>query len=284
MSKKIFKKSLAILTLLTITACSSVEPGYVGVKVNKLGSAKGIDTQTLGVGRYWIGFNEELYTFPTFNQQQIWTKNSTEGSPDDDSISFQSSEGLIVNTDVGISFEVIPAKIPEIFAKYRKDIDYIKDIVLRNAVRDAFNTTASNMGIENIYGKGKTILLNNVKNIVREQFKGYLSIDSIYLVGELRLPEQVSIAINSKIAATQDAQRIENKTRQTEAEMQQKVIIAKAEAESVLIKAKSQAESNKLLSESLTPEYLSYLKAIKWNGTLPSTVLGNGTVPIINLQ
>ena len=78
----------------------------MGVKVYLLGGDKGIDQEILGVGRYWIGWNEELYLFPTFQQNYVWTKDKTEGSPTDESITFQTKEGLSINTDVGISLSV----------------------------------------------------------------------------------------------------------------------------------------------------------------------------------
>lgn len=51
-----------------IRSCAKVEAGYVGVRVNLLGGNKGVDSEVLGVGRYWIGWNQELYLFPTFQQ------------------------------------------------------------------------------------------------------------------------------------------------------------------------------------------------------------------------
>ena len=59
---------LLVLVVGSAVGCSRVPPGYVGVKVNLLGGAKGVDTEELGVGRYFIGPNTELHLFPTFTQ------------------------------------------------------------------------------------------------------------------------------------------------------------------------------------------------------------------------
>ena len=42
------------------TSCRKVPAGYVGVKVYLLGGAKGVDSEKLGVGRHFIGFNEAI--------------------------------------------------------------------------------------------------------------------------------------------------------------------------------------------------------------------------------
>lgn len=56
------------LAMASLVSCSKVPSGHVGVKVYLLGGSKGVESEQLGVGRYWIGWNEELYLFPTFTQ------------------------------------------------------------------------------------------------------------------------------------------------------------------------------------------------------------------------
>ena len=71
------KKFLLVTSIIaSLAACSKVPAGHVGVKVYLLGSSKGVDTEELGVGRYWIGINEELYLFPTYMQNYTWVKGS----------------------------------------------------------------------------------------------------------------------------------------------------------------------------------------------------------------
>ena len=50
-------RTIALMTALvgSVAACSYVPAGNVGVKVNMLGGAKGVDTEILPVGKYWIG-------------------------------------------------------------------------------------------------------------------------------------------------------------------------------------------------------------------------------------
>ncbi|TON47649.1 transposase, partial [Vibrio parahaemolyticus] len=68
-----------------MTGCSKITAGHVGIKVNLLGGDKGVQAEEVGVGRYWVGVNEELYSFPTFSQNYVWTASETEGSENDES-------------------------------------------------------------------------------------------------------------------------------------------------------------------------------------------------------
>lgn len=275
---------LLLIGLLSITACSKVPAGYVGVKVYLLGGNKGVESEQLGVGRYWIGFNEDLYLFPTFTQNRVWTRSTLEGNPVDESISFQTIEGMSVSADVGISYSVKPEKVSIVFQKYRKQLDEITDIYLRNMVRDAFVSIASSKPVEEVYGLGKAKMLSEVETYVRKQCGEMFIIERIYLVGDLRLPPQVTNALNLKIEATQQAQRVENEIRSTRAEAEKKVAEAEGAAKAILVVAKSQAAANKILAESLTPEFVQYQALTRWDGKLPSTMVPSGSVPFIPVK
>lgn len=276
-----FKKMLALGAVLTsLAACSTVPAGNVGVKVYLLGGSKGVDTEELGVGRYWIGWNEQLYIFPTFMQNYTWTK---EGGADE-SIYFQTIEGMTADADVGISYQLEPDKINKIFQTYRRGVDEITDTFLRNMVRDALVKEASVKPIEYIYGAGKAELMAKVQADVQSQVADIgIKIDKIYWIGEIRLPETVIASINAKNAATQMAQQRQNEVAQATAEAQKKVAEAKGEADSILLKAKAQAEANHELAASITPELVQYKALEKWDGSLPKMTGGN-TVPFINVD
>lgn len=283
-----------------------VKAGYVGVKVYLLGGKKGVSQEELGVGRYWIGFNEELYRFPTFTQNYVWTKDPAEGSKNDESILFQTSEGMSVGTDVGISYNVRSDMVGSIFQKYRRGIDEITDTFLRNMVRDAFVKVGSTKSIEDVYGSGKTEIIAEVEQMVRDQVDEIgINVERIYLIGKMRLPKGVVVALNAKIAATQKAQQRENEVAEAiaaaekgvataegakreavlkaEANKQERILAAEGEAESIELRANAQAEANRKLAESLTPELIEYERVKKWNGTVPR-YQGGGVTPFMNID
>jgi regulator of protease activity HflC (stomatin/prohibitin superfamily) len=278
--KKLFSLFALAVLLVIFQGCSKVPAGYVGVKVYLLGGDKGVDSSELSPGRYWIGWNEELYLFPTFTQNYVWTLGNDVGSPNDESIAFQTIEGMVVSSDIGISYAIDPKKANTIFQKYRRGIDEITDVFLRNAVRDAFNMISSKKAVEYVYGEGKAELLTAVEQMVREQVTPIgINIERIYIIGNLRLPAQVTEALNRKIQATQQGMQARNELE-----------IAKAEAEKKLVGIRTEVESNRLLGTSITPELMEWRKLAlqeqaltKWNGQLPQ-VTGTGPIPMINLK
>lgn len=276
---KHFVAALAACTFLT--ACSDVPSGHVGVKVHKYGGSKGVDVEELSPGRYFINpWSEDFFVFPTFTQTDTWAKTSKV----DESITFQTKEGLTVNADVGITYNIIPNKVPQIFQRYRKGIEEISDLYLRNIVRDALVNSASVRPIDSVYGQGKSEIIDEVEKKVREQVGPLgINIESVYLLGEMRLPATVVTALNSKIEATQKAQQRENEVAQAKAEAQKFIEAARGEADSILLRAQAQAKANEILSKSITKELTQYKSIEKWDGVLPR-MTGSQAVPFVKVD
>lgn len=275
---------LILLLTILFVSCSKVPAGNVGIKVYLLGGSKGVDHEVLGVGRYYIGFNEELYLFPTYQQNKVYTHDKQEDSSEDESFTFQTKEGMVCNIDIGVTFAIQPEKVPQLFQKYRKGVDEIKSTILKNVVRDSLNNVASTMTVESVYGEGKALMISNVEKLVKEQLITYgISVEKVYLIGSIRLPENVVGALNSKIEATQRAQQRENELREAEAEAKKQVAQAEGKAKSMVALAEAEAKSNSLRRASITKELIEYEAVQKWDGKLPQVSGGSG-VPFINLN
>jgi len=269
--------SILVLTSMPfLTSCSKVPAGYRGVIVNLYGSDKGVAEQSVGVGRYYLARNSELYLFPTFLQNYSWK--------DDQAITMQTSEGLSIKTDAGITYSIQPDNVVKVFTKYRLGIDEITNTFLHNMVRDAMNEIASTMTVEQIYGAQKEVFITKVNELVKRQaLETGIEVDKIYLVGSFELPATVIASINSKIQASQNAMKVENEVATARAEAQKTIVEAQARGQQILINAESQAKANKILADSLTQEFVNYQTILKWNGQLP-TMVGSNAVPFVNIK
>jgi len=277
---------VALLLVATLAACTKVPAGNVGIKVYLLGGSKGVDIEEKGPGRHWVGINEEMYLFPTFTQNYTWAKDCQDGDCTNEELGFQTVEGLAVTADVGISYHIQPDKAPLIFQKYRKGVDEITDIYLRNMVRDSLVKNASSMPVESVYGKGKTELIAKVQDDITKQVGGIgIIIEKIYWVGELRLPQSVVSAINAKIQMTQQAQQAQNQVAKAEADARVKIANAEGAAESLRIISEAQANAIRVKAAAITanPEIVQMTAVEKWDGKLPTTNAG-GAVPFIQVK
>ena len=273
------KQSL-IIALLFFVGCTRVPPGYVGIKVNMYGSQKGVDDFPLQTGRVWYNlFTEEVHDFPTFMQNVVWTKDKNEGSPNDESITFNSKEGSSIQADVGLSYSLETEKVPHIFVEFRQDIDVITDGYLRNKTRDAFNRHAGQYKAIEIFGEKKQSLLDEVKMDLQEQLaeKGFV-IDTVSFVSAPIGDSRVMDSISSVIQSTQRAIEAENLVRQKRAEAEQAVATAEGKAKAILTEAEAQAKANKLITESISGELIKYRALEKWDGVAPKVFGGNSNL------
>lgn len=271
---------------LALTACNQQVPaGYAGIKVYLLGSNKGVDHEVLGPGRYYIGYNEQLFLFPTFTQTYTFTRSPSEGNSDNEEISFQTKEGLSVSSDIGITYHIDPAHVADVFTKYREGIIEITHTFLRNMLRDQFNEIASTLPVESLYGSGKSDLIKRVTIGMQHQTTPIgIVIEEVYVIGSFRLPDAVTNAINAKLTATQLAQQRENEIQTAKAEAEKVRVTAQGAADAVLINARTQATANQLLTASMTPQLVQYNAIQKWNGEMPNYVAGSGSLPFISIN
>ena len=70
----------------------------------------------------------------------------------------------------------------------------------------------------------------------------------------------------------QEAQRVENEIKKTE-----------AEAKKILIAAEAEKKANELRTQALTPAILQQMWIEKWDGKLPVTMAGNESRMLLNL-
>jgi regulator of protease activity HflC (stomatin/prohibitin superfamily) len=259
----------------SITGCTRIPPGYVGIKVNMAGDDRGVNDIPLQTG--WVFYNvltQKVFEYPTFVQTAVWTRNKDEGSPMNEEVTFNTREGLIMTGDISFSYSLVQDRVPAFYVKFRSDdLNRFTHGFLRNIARDVFNDTGSRFAVEEVYGPKKAEFLQEVRRQIQNEVRGIgVTLEQFGFIGAPRPPDNVIEALNSKVAATQNAMRAENELRQAE-----------AEARKAVAKARGEAEANRILAQSITPQLVQWRQLqiteqaiAKWNGARPM-VEGQGS-------
>ncbi len=276
---------LVVLMAFGFMSCTKIPAGYAGLKIDLMGDQKGAVTE-VPPGRYLdLSPNIEYDKFPLFVQTYVWTEGKDGGSPNDEAIRFQTSEGMQIAADIGITFTLNPepGTAKSLYLKYRRGIEEIIDSPLRNAVRDSFNRHGAKFTADQIIGDGKTALIAMVYEDVKNQFLPDIQIQALSYLKSPRPPQEVIDALNAKVQATQLAMQKQNEVASAKAEADKIIETARGKAESILIEAKAQSEANRLLSQSMTPNLIQQKWIEKWNGVLPTVASDNGGM-IVDLR
>ena len=260
---KIFGLLVIALFSLVLTGCDNVPAGYAAVKVNKYGDDRGVQNEVVGPGRYTPSTNVDYFLFPQFSISDSYARKDGK----DESITFQSKEGMSINGDFGTVFSIKREDISKVFVKYRRGVDEISDIYLRNMLRDALVDGASKKSIEELMADKIKFMDDVQADVIKRAAASGITVETVSTLGEFRWPKQISDAINAKMTATQDAMKSENELRKTKADAEKKV----AEAEAQVRVAEADAKAIALRGQALdrNPGVLKQQWIEKWNGALP---------------
>src|SRR3989344_4305177 len=272
----------------SLTSCTTIEPGHIGIKVNSYGSNKGVDDYPAltGVQTYNM-FSTSIIQYPVFVQNVSWTKDPGEGHPSNEEISFNTGDQMVVYADVSLAYQLDATKAPAFYVKFRADdIDKWTHGFLRNLTRQKFDEVSGRYKIEQIMGDNAPFL-KEVRDIVQKELDPYgVHLEQLGFNCSPRPPQAVIDAINGKVKATQDAIRVENEVRQTQAQAEKDVAKAEGEARAAIAKAEGEAKANQLVNSSLTSNLLEWRRldiqnhaTSRWNGVLPTYT--GGAMPLI---
>jgi regulator of protease activity HflC (stomatin/prohibitin superfamily) len=285
---------ILFLSLLTATACGTVTPGTVTVGVWLTAPTEGERYHVYRGGRITSGPNWDYYSLPTTEQRAVWTAQEGEGGTEDESITFAGKDGQPVNVDIGIAYQIVDTDeaIEAMIRKYGPNLDVTLDGRVRDATRNALNMCASTYAVESIYGEKKSEIMACVEKAVNDEYEpNGLHIARITLNSEIRLPQTVKTAMEASIAASQEAEKTRRQLEQTVAEGEKTVAQAEADAKATRLRAEAEAAANEILTKSITPELIrlkemdvARIQAEKWNGALPTTVMGSDVPMILDMR
>ena len=259
-----------LLTVLAVSLSSCMhrtEIGQASVILEKYGDNKGVQPKAVGPGNYFESWGQSYYDFPTFQVNYTFTADATEGSENNEQFTFQTKEGMECSMDLGVAMHFDFDKLPLMYSTYHKQVEEIRSVVLRNAVRDALNRISGNMPVESVYGAGKGLLIDTVYRVVKANLAPTgIIVDRISLIGSVRIPKQVKEALDEKVTMTQQAQKKENEVAMATAQANIAIATAKGKADAIKIKADAEEYYNQKVSKSLTAQIVELKRIEKWDG------------------
>jgi len=259
-----------IISIIQPFALERVDAGHVGIKVNLTGDDRGVSNYEYKTG--WVLYNtwtEQMLEFPTY-QQHIEYKDQT----------VITKGGFAASIKPSFNYSLKSTAIGDMFENLRLDIKEIEQGWLMNAIVSSVNDVANKWEVDAIFNK-------------REEFEAAIvtecnkRLSKWFIVSQLRTnivpPTALQQAIESKTKAVQEAQAAMQRKLVAEAEAQEKIAKAKGDSAKVVIDAQAYAFATKLKQKEISPLYVEFLKANKWNGVLPTTVAG-GTGTFLNIK
>lgn len=224
-----------------------IDAGFIGVQ--KLFGK--IQKNTLHAGLHFIN------PFVDVIDVDIRTKNYTmsglndEAQRQDDAIHTLSADGLEVTIDLTVLYRVVPSGAPGLVAKIGMDYE---NKVVRPVARTMIRDNAVYYDAIALYSTRRDEFQTRIFNSIEKEFNKRGLIVENLLIRNISLPVSVKQAIEQKINAEQEAQK-----------MQFVLQKEKQEAERKRVEAQGIADYQRIISLNLTDKQLQYeqIKAIK---------------------
>lgn len=276
---------MMMAALLSVTGCTRIGPGHVGIKIDMAGSNKGVlDTPNRTGWVWYMPGASTVEEYPTSMQTAKWTASTTEGKPVDESVTFTNKEGMAINADVSISYTLVESMVPHFYVKFMTDdLTTFTDGFLRNVARDCMNEKAGNYDVDQLMGNNAPFL-HETKECIENQVHVYgVHIEQFGIIGAPRPPQVVLNNINTKVQAQQIAMQKQMELQQVQADANKQVAEAEGQAKANIARANGDAEANRIRSASITENLLKWRELdnqntalYRWNGGMPETYV-NGT-------
>ncbi len=256
-------KQYRIFSLLIFGLCfvcstfTVISAGNIGVKTT-LGK---VDPVSLPAGFYFIN--------PISDVQQISVRLDKASL---ESATASTKDLQVVHTDIVVNYRLEGADVANIYKNFGFDL---KDKVLLPAINESFKAITARYNSEELITK-RDIVSAAIKQELQDKVVKYgLSISEISLVN-FGFSQEYQSAIEQKVIATQSKLKAEQDLQRIKVEAEQNIAKAQGEAESIRIQSAAIETSGGV-------NYV-HLKAIeKWDGQLPTTVVGGDSMPFVNI-
>jgi prohibitin 1 len=246
----------AAIILILVSSCAVIRQGEVGVK-RKFGKISD-NPRYPGV----VGYNPFTSTVLRI---PIRTVNLEIRS------NLPSKEGLTIGSEISILYSIMPEKVPHILGTIGRNYE---DVMIKSVFRSASADVCARFFAKDMHTAQRATIEKEIQARMSELLSPRGFIIEAVLLKTIMLPGGLARAVEEKLEAEQDAQRMEFVLQRERMEAQRRLV----EAEGI-------RDAQKVLSEGLSPIIIQWqsIEAFKQLSASPNTkiLITDGKAPLI---
>lgn len=246
---------LIVALIVTLTCSTMIPAGYVGVIYSMNG---GVQDEVVGQGWHFIGPMKHVKEFTVGNEQLILSKDSREGSPDDDSFLVSTADNANISVSFQMSYRYQMDKVVDTYKKFKgMDGEDIVNSRVRTVLKSKISEVTTNYTMMDIYSGDRGAINEEITKYLNEELGEAYGIEVIDAsIIDVHPDAQLQKSIDDRVTAMQKKQQAEAEQETIKVQNETKIMEAEADAKAKLIEAQAEADSNKVLSESITDELI----------------------------
>lgn len=285
----------------TVTHVDLIPTGKVGITYNY---KDGVKDELLKPGAHFIPPMNKVKEFSTSNEILVLSKDSREGSKDDDSFKVATSDDASIAISFQMTYRYIEDQVIDTYKKFKgMDGEDIVENRVKTVLKSKISEVTTDYSMMDIYSGNRAQLNEAITDYLNKDFSQKYGIEVLDAsIIDVHPDKKLKKAIDNRVTALQEKQqaqaeqekvKVQKQTEQLQAEADANIEITKAQAdaektkikaeadaEKTRIAAEAQAKANKELSSSITDELIRMKEAEAHYKNGWVTVQGTGTTVV----
>ena len=179
----------------------------------------------------------------------------------------------VVHTDIVVNFRLDPTKVPHIYKEYGLNVD---EKVLGPGINEAFKSVTAHYTSEELVTKRDLVSAEILTHLIAKMAPFNITVSNVSLVN-FGFSQAYQAAIESKVIATQQTAKAEQDLARIKVEAASRIAQADGEAKAIAIQAAA-------IQSNGGENYVKLQWIEKWNGALPTTVLGGDSKTLMSIK
>lgn len=263
--------SLLGLIIILFGCFTKIGANTVGIMYNPFKG--GIQDNVLGEGFRTKTPFDKVYKIST--EIQEFTFNN---------LTVQTNDSQWINSIIQVQVRIDKEQAFEYFKKYGgKSLKDIQNI-LSNTTQKQLEKISTQYNIMEVLGEKRDEIVNKTLEEVKiELQKDGIIVERLILV-DTDAGDAIEQSIQKEASAKKEAETAKYLKEKAELEGEAKITEAQKNGEAKIIEAQKEKEANELKQKTLTPEILTEKMIEKWNGSLPTTMLGENISKVFDIN
>ncbi|MFC7064915.1 prohibitin family protein [Brucella rhizosphaerae] len=206
--------------------------------------------------------------------------------------------------NLSVNYRIPPDRVEEVYATYGGEDGLLSRLVERRVFEESKTVFGRFAAMTAIQERGR--LNQEIADAIQKSVSGPVIIDSVQIENidfsdayeasiEQRMLAEVEVQrlrqnaerekVQAEITVTQANAQADARRADAQAQADSVRLQAQADAEAIRLKGDAEAQAIKARGDALrdNPGLVSLTQAERWNGQLPTTMLPNGAVPMLNI-
>lgn len=269
--------ALIFAIIAAVICLERIPTGYVGVVYSMNG---GVQDELLTQGFHLVAPTKSVKEFTIGNEQLVLTKDSRDGSKEDDSFMISTADNANISVSFQMTYRFIQADVVDTYKRFR---GMSGEDIVNNRVRTVLKAKISEVTtfytMMDIYSGDRGKINAEITEFLNQELGAAYGIEVIDAsIIDVHPDTQLQQTIDDRVKAMQRKQQAEAEQETIKVQNQTKLLEAEADAKARQIEAEAEANANRTIASSITPELIQMKEAEARMEHGWITVQGSGTV------